>query len=71
MNTIHLIYDSLDKNMTGPHKIGTTLLIAVSTCIISLICALILWPLDIRRRKVLREDRPADPCMNRIYSFFD
>lgn len=63
MNTIHLIYDSLDKDMTGPHRIGTTLLIAVSTCLISLICALILWVLDIKRRKVVQEDTPSDPCM--------
>jgi hypothetical protein len=70
MNTIHLIYDSIDKNTTGPHRIGTTLLIAVSTCLISLICALILWPLDIRRRKVMQEDTPADPCMNRKYIDF-
>ncbi|CAF4154484.1 unnamed protein product, partial [Rotaria magnacalcarata] len=51
MNTIHRIYDSLDKDVTGPHRIGATLLIAVSTCLISLVCALILWSLDIRRRK--------------------
>jgi len=63
MNTIHLIHDSLDKNMTGPHKIGITLLIAVVTCAVSLICALILWVLDNRRRKVIQEDTPPDPCM--------
>lgn len=62
MNTIHRIYDSLGKDGTGPHRIGTTLLIAVSTCVVSLICALILWSLDNRRRKVVQEDTPADPC---------
>ncbi|CAF4967508.1 unnamed protein product, partial [Rotaria socialis] len=61
MNTIHRIYDSLDKDVTGPHRIGTTLLIAVSTCLISLLCAIILWSLDIRRRKVIQEDNPPDP----------
>jgi len=61
MNTIHRIYDSLGKDLTGPHRIGTTLLIAVVTCFISLICALILWILDIRRRKVVQEDNPPDP----------
>jgi hypothetical protein len=64
LNTIHRIYDSLDKDLTGPHRIGTTLLIAVSTCFISLICAVILWSLDIKRRKVIQEDNPPDPCMN-------
>lgn len=64
MNTIHHIYDSLNKDMTGPHRIGVTLLIAVSTCIISLVCSLILWVLDIRRRKVIREDNPHDPGLN-------
>jgi len=67
LNTIHRIYDSLDKNSTGPHRIGTTLLIAVSTCVISLICALILWSLDIRRRKVIQEDNPPDEGLN-IYT---
>ncbi|CAF0894574.1 unnamed protein product [Rotaria sordida] len=62
MNTIHRIYDSLDKDSTGPHRIGTTLLIAVSTCFVSLVCALILWTLDIRRRKVIQEDHPHDPA---------
>jgi MFS family permease len=61
MNTIHRIYDSLSKDSTGPHRIGTTLLIAVSTCAISLICALILWTLDNRRKKVIQEDSPPDP----------
>lgn len=61
MNTILLIYKSLDPSMTGPHKIGITLLIAVSTCVVSLICALLLWVLDNRRRKVVQEDTPADP----------
>ncbi|CAF0855017.1 unnamed protein product [Adineta ricciae] len=61
MNTIHRIYDSLDPSLTGPHRIGTTLLIAVSTCVVSLACALILWVLDIRRRKVIQEDNPPDP----------
>ncbi|CAF1059338.1 unnamed protein product [Adineta ricciae] len=61
MNTIHRIYDSLDPSLTGPHRIGTTLLIAVSTCVVSLVCALILWVLDIRRRKVVQEDNPPDP----------
>jgi hypothetical protein len=65
MNTIHRIYDSLSKDSTGPHRIGTTLLIAVSTCAISLICALILWTLDNRRKKVIQEDSPPDPCRNR------
>lgn len=70
MNTIHLIYDSLGKDMTGPHRIGTTLLIAVSTCVISLICALLLWILDNRRRKVVQEDTPSDPCKKKdFYSF--
>lgn len=62
MNTIHVIYDSLDKNETGPRRIGTTLLIAVSTCFVSLICAMVLWTLDIRRRKMIQEDTPAGPC---------
>lgn len=62
MNTVHVIYDSLDKKESGPHKIGTTLLIAVSTCFISLICAMVLWSLDIRRRKMIQEDAPAGPC---------
>ena len=62
MNTIHVIYDSLDKSETGPHRIGTTLLIAVSTCFVSLICAMVLWTLDIRRRKMIQEDTPAGPC---------
>jgi hypothetical protein len=71
MNTIHLIYNSLGKDNTGPHRIGTTLLIAVSTCLVSLICALILWVLDIRRRKMIQEDTPADPCRKRKICFFD
>ena len=66
MNTIHPIYDSLDKNITGSHRIGITLLIAVSTCFVSLVCALILWVLDNRRRKVVQEDTPPDPCMKNI-----
>lgn len=61
MNTIHRIYDSLSKDLSGPHRIGTTLLIAVSTCVISLVCALILWVLDNRRKKAIQEDHPADP----------
>jgi hypothetical protein len=69
MNTIHRIYDSLGKDITGPHRIGTTLLIAVSTCIVSLVCAVILWTLDIRRRKVIQEDNPPDPGLNMKYCF--
>lgn len=61
LNTILLIYKSLDPTMTGPHKIGVTLLIAVSTCVISFICALLLWILDNRRRRVAEEDSPSDP----------
>jgi hypothetical protein len=64
MNTIHRIYDSLSKDSTGPHRIGTTLLIAVSTCFVSLVCALLLWILDNRRKKVIQEDNPPDPCRN-------
>ena len=72
MNTIHRIYDSLDPTLTGPHRIGTTLLIAVSTCVVSLACALILWVLGIRRRKVIQEDNPPDPSLFRfsILSFY-
>ncbi len=70
MNTIHRIYDSLGKDLTGPHRIGTTLLIAVATCLVSLICALLLWSLDIRRRKVIQEDNPPDPCMKIKYVLF-
>ena len=69
MNTIHRIYDSLDTNSTGPHRIGVTLLIAISTCVVSLVCALILWTLDIRRRKVLQEDNPTDTGLNMIFFF--
>ncbi|CAF0743315.1 unnamed protein product, partial [Didymodactylos carnosus] len=58
LNTIHPIYDSLDNNLSGPHRIGATLLIAVSTCIVSFISGLCLWWLDIRRRRVLLEDEP-------------
>ncbi|CAF1189399.1 unnamed protein product [Didymodactylos carnosus] len=56
LNTIRPIYDSLGGHLSGPKQIGTTLLIAVSTCIISLICGLILWWLDTRRRRAMVED---------------
>lgn len=61
MNTIHSVYDSLNMP-PGPRRIGTTLLIAVSTCVVSMACALILWSLDNRRRKVILEDNPPDPA---------
>lgn len=56
MNTIRPIYDSLGDQFSGPKRIGITLLIAVSTCIISLLCALVFWLLDNRRRRVLCDD---------------
>jgi hypothetical protein len=60
LNTIRPIYNSLDDHISGPKRIGVTLLIAVSTCIFSLGCALILWSLDIRRRRLQCEDNPND-----------
>ncbi len=56
MNTIRPIYDSLDDHFSGSKRIGITLLIAVSTCIISLLCAVIFWWLDNRRCRVLCDD---------------
>jgi hypothetical protein len=32
---------------------------------------LILWVLDIRRRKMIQEDTPPDPCRKRKICFFD
>ncbi|UJR07131.1 hypothetical protein I4U23_011419 [Adineta vaga] len=61
MNTIHRLYESFALNLTGPHRIGLTLLIAGITCVIALFSAFILWILDIRRRKVIQEDNPPDP----------
>ncbi|CAF4142411.1 unnamed protein product [Adineta steineri] len=60
LNTIRPIYDSLDSDISGPKRIGVTLLIAASTCIFSLGCALILWWLDNRHRRVHDKDNPND-----------
>ncbi|CAF4169532.1 unnamed protein product [Adineta steineri] len=60
LNTIRPIYDSLDSHISGPKRIGVTLLIAASTCIFSLGCALILWWLDNRHRRIHDKDNPND-----------
>ncbi|CAF1208347.1 unnamed protein product [Adineta steineri] len=60
LNTIRPIYDSLDSHISGPRRIGVTLLIAASTCIFSLGCALILWWLDNRHRRGHHKDNPND-----------
>lgn len=60
LNTIRPIYDSLNGHAIGPKHIGITLLIAASTCIFSLVCAIILWWLDHRRHRAQCEDSSND-----------
>lgn len=50
------IYKAVSHTKTGPDALGTALLIAASTCVFSLLCAIILAVLDLRRTRVIPQE---------------
>uniref|UniRef100_A0AAY4DZK8 Lysosomal dipeptide transporter MFSD1 n=1 Tax=Denticeps clupeoides TaxID=299321 RepID=A0AAY4DZK8_9TELE len=57
MNIMGSIYDKIEiaRNSTGPVTLGIVLMIAATTCLLSLICALVLGCLDRRAEKILNK----------------
>ena len=51
------VYDAINKTKSGYECLGTALLVAAATCVFSLLCAVILAMLDLRRTKVI----PSEP----------
>jgi uncharacterized membrane protein len=50
------IYNAISQTKSGPEALGTALLVAASTCVFSLLCAIILAALDYRRTRVIPQE---------------
>jgi hypothetical protein len=51
------IYESISKTKSGYECLGTALMLAAATCVFSLMCAIILALLDLRRTRII----PTEP----------
>ena len=50
------VYNAISQTKSGPDALGTALLVAATTCVFSLLCAIILAVLDYRRTKVFPQE---------------